>query len=387
MAGYKTTPSHAHRWLKCSVAPRLSAAIPKEETTYSEAGRLAHRYAEAVLQEALGGLTGPVAEACIDEVEQHEEYTPEMARSVFAYTGIVLEDYNAMKARRSETRAFIELKLSMTPYIPCTSGYADCAIVSGPIAKLYDFKDGNTKVSAERNAQMMLYAAALLEMLKFTHEIEFVELAIIQPRANNISRFTYSSTEIRQWARNKAQPKAALAKAGGTTANAGDWCGYCPARFTCTTRAEAALSEVRDLFGAEKPELLTTQQVAKVLSEVEFAEKWLKDARKFLHKQLSSGEETSHYKLVQGRSTRKWLNEKDVIKTLRGMKFKKAEYINEKLCGIKAATDLLGVDGLEEHLGDMIHRPAGGPVLAPANDDRDDFNLNSAFAAFDKLNS
>ena len=380
MSELKLKPSHAARWLNCSVSPRLSAGITEERSQFSQAGILAHKYAEALLIPLID------TESRLKKITEHPDWDASSARHAETYAGLVLDDYVSKAAQPSgaSIEIEVELKLSFDAYLPGSFGYADAVIITHKTITIYDFKDGRTPVYATDNPQAMIYALGVLELLKFTHDIENVELVIAQPRINNISCALYRAEDVIKWAEDVLKPGAELAKAGGSEAVPGTWCGYCPARFTCAVRAEAALTEVRDL-PKEKVELIDAQTVARHLSQIEFSEKWIKDARAYLLSQLQLGVTTEEYKLVQGRGTRQWVDPKKVIKKLRALKFKKGEYINEKLCGIEDATNLLGVDGLQEHLGDLIHRPGGKPVLALASDKREAYGLADAITAFNAL--
>ena len=377
MSELKLKPSHAARWLNCSVSPRLSAGITEERSQFSQAGILAHKYAEALLIPLID------TESRLKKITEHPDWDASSARHAETYVGLVLNDFNSKAAHGgAPIEVEVEFKLSFDAYLPGAFGYADAVMITNKTITIYDFKDGRTPVYATDNPQAMIYALGVLELLKFTHDIENVELVIAQPRINNISCALYRAEDVIKWAEDVLKPGAELAKAGGTEAVPGTWCGYCPARFTCAVRAEAALGEVRDL---PKVELIDAQAVARHLSQIEFSEKWIKDARAYLLSQLQLGVTTEEYKLVQGRGTRQWVDPKKVIKKLRALKFKKGEYINEKLCGIEDATNLLGVDGLQEHLGDLIHRPGGRPVLAAASDKREAYGLADAITAFNAL--
>lgn len=75
---------------------------------------------------------------------------------------------------------------------------------------MFDYKHGQGKiVSAKKNPQMMLYALGILSSFEFA-DIQKVHLCIVQPRADNISKWSTTRGELLQWV-----PDAVLAAAKG----------------------------------------------------------------------------------------------------------------------------------------------------------------------------
>jgi hypothetical protein len=79
--------------------------------------------------------------------------------------------------------------------------------------------------------------------------------------------------------------------------------------------------------------------------------------------------EDGEYKLVEGRSSRKWTNEAEVEKAMRAAKLKVADiFIPRKLISAPAAEKLLGKK--HEIIQTMVNKPAGKPALVKASDPR-----------------
>ena len=93
-----------------------------------------------------------------------------------------------------------------------------------------------------------------------------------------------------------------------------------------------------------------------------------------------AGEHIDGWKLVAGRSVRKYSDELKVAETLQKAGFPEAMLYERKLLGITAMEKLVGKKKFAETLGDLIVKPAGKPVLAKESDKRP--ALNSAQSVF-----
>ena len=93
-----------------------------------------------------------------------------------------------------------------------------------------------------------------------------------------------------------------------------------------------------------------------------------------------AGEHIDGWKLVAGRSVRKYSDELKVAETLQKAGFPEAMLYERKLLGITAMEKLVGKKKFAETLGDLIVKPEGKPVLVPESDERKE--IRSAAADF-----
>ena len=84
-----------------------------------------------------------------------------------------------------------------------------------------------------------------------------------------------------------------------------------------------------------------------------------------------SGTKFDGFKVVEGRSNRKYTDEEAVAKTVKDAGFDPYE---QKLLGITAMSQVLGKKKFEELLGGLVYKPAGKPVLVPDSDKRPAMN-------------
>ena len=95
--------------------------------------------------------------------------------------------------------------------------------------------------------------------------------------------------------------------------------------------------------------------------------KWASNVKSFALERALSGVQFPSYKLVEGKSSRKYTDESAVAKIVSEAGFNP---FVKKLVGVKEMTRRLGKKRFDELLGGMIVRPGGKPELVPANDDR-----------------
>ena len=87
--------------------------------------------------------------------------------------------------------------------------------------------------------------------------------------------------------------------------------------------------------------------------------------------QALSGVRYPGFKLVEGRSNRKYTDEVAVAQVVSNAGYDPYE---KKLLGITAMTKQLGKKKFDELLKGLVVKPQGKPVLAPATDTRPEFN-------------
>ena len=84
-----------------------------------------------------------------------------------------------------------------------------------------------------------------------------------------------------------------------------------------------------------------------------------------------SGTRYEGFKIVEGRSNRKYTDEEEVAKAVLDAGYDPYE---KKLLGITAMSTLLGKKQFEEILGGLVYKPPGKPALVPESDKRPEMN-------------
>ena len=98
---------------------------------------------------------------------------------------------------------------------------------------------------------------------------------------------------------------------------------------------------------------------------------WASDVKEYALQQAISGKEWTGWKLVEGRSNRKYTSEAVVAATVENAGYDPYE---RKVLGVTAMQKLLGKTRFEELLAPYIEKPQGKPTLVPESDKRPAMN-------------
>jgi hypothetical protein len=244
-----------------------------------------------------------------------------------------------------------------------------------------DLKYGSgVPVSAEGNAQMRLYALGAACAFDLVYDIGTVLMTICQPRLDSISTAEISVSDLYDWGEKVVKPAAELAAEGKGEFCADDHCRFCRAKAQCRARAESNLEAAKYEF--EKPALLAESEIAEILNIAGLLKAWASDIEDYaLEQARAHGKIWPGWKLVEGRSTRKYSDADAVASTLILSGIKEAVIYERSLLGITAMEKALGKKKFEELVGSLIEKPAGKPVLVPESDKRPAISSTAAAAA------
>ena len=355
--------SSAARWIACPPSARLNAVKPDAPSEYAIQGTEAHRLCEYKLRKALG-------EKVRDPTKNLSFYDSEMEECAEAYCQFVMEAVVQSRATSKDTLVLVEQRVDFSGFVPDGFGTADTLIISGKTVCIVDYKHGKgIEVSADGNPQMMCYALGCIQMFDGLYDIDTVRMVIFQPRLGNISESTISKADLLAWAHDALVPAAKLAYDGEGDFCAGAHCRFCKLKATCRKRAEYNLALAK--YDFEMPPTLEDSEVEAVLAKADTLAAWVNDIKEYALQQAIQGKKWMGWKLVEGRSNRKYTDEAAVANTVKEAGYEPYE---QKLLGITAMTGLLGKKKFEELLGSFVVKPQGKPTLAPMSDKRPAMN-------------
>ena len=366
--------SGAHRWIECPPSARLEQQFPDEQSVYAEEGTVAHELAEIRLRQALGERV-----RLSPRVTRSPYYGEAMEGHIADYVTLVMERIAAHRERTPDTLIMFEQRLDFSQWVPEGFGTGDVVIISDHDMEIIDLKYGQgVKVEAAGNPQLRLYGLGAYAAYGMLYDIRQVHLTIVQPRLDHMSTETIGVGALLEWAEEVIVPAAKLAYAGEGSYHPGPHCRFCRARFVCRARAEKNLELAKHDFA--KPETLTLEELSDILAQAEELQYWVSDVLHYALQQALAGEEIPGWKVVEGRSVRKWADEEAVKEILRGAGYTDADILRLDLKGITAIEKLLGRKQFAELLSDYVIKPPGKPTLVPETDSRP--ALNSAAADF-----
>ena len=193
----------------------------------------------------------------------------------------------------------------------------------------------------------------------------FPDYAILR----NLSTYELSKEDLYRWAEEVLKPAADLAFARDGNFLCGEWYGFCKAKNACRARAAANLELAK--YDFKLPPLLTDEDVEDILSKVDDLVTWASDIKKYAFQQAISGKEWFGWKLVKGRSNKKYTNDAAVAAAVTRAGFDPYE---QKFLGVTAMQKLIGKARFEELLAGLIEKPQGKPTLVSESDKRPTMN-------------
>ncbi len=348
--------SSSSRWLACPPSAQLCAALPDTVTDYAREGTCAHELAEYKVQKLLGNPAPNPA-------ENLDFYDTEMEDCTDSYAQYIAELLSTLQ----EPMVLVEQRLDFSRHVPSGFGTGDCVIVADSVLTVIDFKYGKgVAVSADHNSQMMLYALGALELFDALYDIAEIRMVIFQPRIQNLSECTLSLPELLHWAETELKPKAELAAKGEGDFCAGEHCRFCKVKATCRKRAEYNLQLAKYDFAM--PDKLTDTEIETILATADQLTAWVADVKEYALRQALSGKQWHGYKVVAGKSNRKYTNPAAVAEAVQA--YGKNPYKEPELLGVTAMEQLLGRTQFEALLGSLTEKPQGKPTLVPYSDKR-----------------
>ena len=355
--------SSANRWLHCPPSVRLSEGYMDKASVFAMEGTSAHELCEYKLRSALG----MEAE---NPTENLDFYNTEMEECAEGYATYILGLVEKANKTCSDPVVMVEQRVDFSRYVPEGFGTADCIIIADETLNIVDYKHGKgVEVSAEDNPQMKLYALGALELFDCLYDISKVQMTIFQPRLSNVSVFVMDKADLLNWANDELTAKAELAFEGKGELCCGEWCKFCKAKANCKERARVNMEMAQYEF--RKSSLLTDKEVVEILSRIDELTSWASDVKNFALEQAVRGKQWPGWKVVEGRSNRKYTDEGAVAQVVKNAGYNPYD---EKIMGITNMTKMLGKEKFNELLGDFVERPQGKPTLVTEDDNRPEMN-------------
>ena len=354
------SPSSSERWYHCTPSAWLSEQFPDLGSVFAAEGTEAHRLCEYLLHEMLG-----IPDA--DPRPGMQYYTGEMEEACQGYARFIRGKLEAWKAKGVSPEIFVEQSVDLRAWIPESMGTSDCVIVADDEIEIIDFKYGMYRVSAS-SLQLRIYALGACELFRNLYDFSRARMTIYQPRLGAVDEASMDVTALYSWAEEDLKPRAELAFAGKGEYAVGEWCRNCRARRTCRELAAHQLEIAKYEF--KVPPLLSDEEIAEVLSRVDGLVAWAEGVREYALKAALDGRKFAGWKLVEGKSCRKFTDDKAAAARVDAAGYDPYE---KKMLGLTALERLMGKRNFSNLLADLVVRPQGKPILAPATDKREEF--------------
>lgn len=372
--------SSAARWIACTPSARATENLPDEETKYAAEGTRAHEVCEAHLRYSLEcwetGQVAPILGESL-RLDGQPDDPPEMVKAANQYVSFIHDLWVGFPCRPG---VFIEQEVDVSRWVPQGFGTCDCLMIGGGLLHIIDFKYGQgVPVNPERNPQLMYYALGAYELFRETDEIEVVRMSIVQPRMQEEPQtWELPLADLLTWACEVLAPAAHMAWRGEGEYHTGDHCRFCKAHPAC----RAWKDKYGPLAGFEpysEPATLSDEELGEWLQKLEGLAAYAKDLEEYAQQALMEGRTLPGWKLVQGRSTRKWTDQDAAFQQMEHDGIDEAMLYTRTPISLTAAEKMIGKKKFAETMSAFITRAPGAPKLAAASDPRPAYNRLEGF--------
>ena len=375
------SPSSAKMWLNCPPSARLAEEIGSKDSVYSKEGTFAHELAEYALTLYLDGKYDIMDDLPIQADKRDNKFlNAEMIRYVSEYVDFVISEHYEMMRRTGKVKMLLESKVDISKYAPDCFGSVDVQITSPTEIHIIDLKYGaGVKVYADHNQQMMLYSLGCYESMKPAErkKIQTVKMTIGQCRLEHYDTFEMPVGDLLNWGENEVKEKAKTAFEGKGELKCGDWCRFCPAKAVCRKQYENIVSDFEEY---EDPNIMTDAEIIDMIGKLDDYKSWLESINKYVYDKALAGKKWNGYKLVEGRTTRKFTDTKLVINELYRLGYMPDEVLKPaELISLTALEKLLGKRKFAANIGGFVTSSAGLPKLVPESAKGVEYNTLSDF--------
>lgn len=372
--------SSAARWIACTPSARATESLPDEETKYAAEGTRAHELCEAHLRNNLRQWEagyGALPLSGSIRLDGEPDDPPEMLKAANQYVSFIHDLWVGFSCRPG---VFIEQQVDVSRWVPGGFGTCDCLLIGDGILHIIDFKYGQgVPVNPERNPQLMYYALGAYELFRETDEIEVVRMSIVQPRMQEEPQtWELPLADLLSWAREVLAPAAHMAWRGEGEFVTGEHCRFCKAHPAC----RAWKNKYGPLAGFEpypEPATLSDEELGEWLQKLEGLASYAKDLEEYAQQALLDGRSLPGWKLVQGRSTRKWTDQDAAFQQMEHDGINEAMLYTRTPISLTAAEKMIGKKKFAETMSAFITRAPGAPKLAAASDPRPAYNRLEGF--------
>lgn len=368
--------SSAARWIACTPSARATEGLPDQESTYAAEGTRAHEVCEKALRYKLAKWEAGKPFDLLSDWAQQSMPT-EMFNAANQYVSFLHDQWVGFSCRPG---VFIEQEVDVSRWVPGGFGTCDCLMIGGGLLHIIDFKYGQgVPVSPVRNPQLMYYALGAYALFDGLESIDTVRMSIVQPRIQEEPEtFEMPLADLLDWAREVLQPAAEMAWRGEGAFCPGEHCRFCKAHPACRGWQE----KYGPLAGFEplpQPAALSDEELGEWLQKVEGLAAYARELEDYAQTALLEGRTLPGWKLVQGRSTRKWTDQDAAFRQMEADGIDEAMLYTRTPISLTAAEKMLGKKKFAEVMSAFITRAPGAPKLAKDSDPRPAYDRLEGF--------
>lgn len=391
----KYSPSKLPRLIKCAGSVLATEGMQDVSSDYAEEGTMLHEVTEKSIPHG-----GAISQVLIDQYKLE-------GGQVNAVNDILNFVVALKMTHTGAYQEFIESHVTLAGYSPVTgcmglehvAGTLDYCLVFPQEKTLYviDWKYGVMEVLPD-SPQLKAYALGALDTIG-GHDYYYnsvlynkVVLAIGQPRTFDGDPFKTIETtpiELKDWLDETLVPVINNVENKDTTLNPSkEACQWCLVKNTCKARREMASMTAEAVFAchAKLPHNTDQDEIRSILERAADLRQYLSDIESHVANQIRNGIEFPGYKIVAGRSLRKWEDEKAMLAYTQTLGYSIQDMSISKVMSPAQATKKVGKTVAASFpFQALIIKPEGKSTLVKESDKRQPLefgNAESKFAEF-----
>jgi len=384
------SPSRLQRIIDCPGSYKLARTIEEgQQSSYAAEGSHLHAAVETHIKKYLdSAFVTPIRANVVDPPLNKEQ--------LYAVQDCV--DYLAQVIKPitgPDLLMFVEKRVFLKEFhsvLYDCHGTCDIILKTASETHVIDWKFGKgVPVYAQDNDQLMAYLTGAIRSFEdlFAKSDSSFHIHVVQPRLDIYDHIELTAQEVDQWLSMRLIPGVTRAYEKHAPFCPGTkQCRWCPASSKCRARFNQANQTAADVFGAinKMPDEITLEELAKLLQGAKQYEDYIKSIRLFLQCQLEAGKTVPHWKMVHGRSLRRWLvEESEVERVLADNGVDMDELYTSKFITPAKAEKLRRGWKKEPWLIDLIEKPEGKPTMVPDTDKRKPIEYLSAEQKFKEV--
>ena len=375
----KLSASGSSKWINCPGSVEAEKGLERKGSNiYADEGTLAHELADICLK------THADTNTFIDKEIKVESDGRTLSCVVDKEMAIYVQEYiDYVKAHETPNcQRYTESKVDFSNVVPGGFGTMDASILDYDTGTchIFDLKYGRGhEVSAIENTQGQMYALGLYNELSCLNVIKKFVIHIVQPRKYNFSSWEISIEDLIVFGK-MVNEKAKLALSKNAPRIPGEkQCEWCNAKANCPALnklVEDSISVQFEDLTKESAQELTLEQKKRIIDNSKLIDSFVKAVEADVYNLMINGNEFPGYKLVEGRSNRKWIDEAEKV-------------LVEKLGDEAYKKSLIGIGDAEIKLNKkevelLTVKPIGNPTMAKDTDKRPKMsNTNDCFENLD----
>jgi len=351
----KLSASSSHRWINCPASIRMEQNYPNSSSIYAQEGTCAHALADLV-------LNGNDGASYIGKELEGFTVSKDMLNHVTNYVDYV---------KQLGGEQFYEVRVDFSNIVPEGFGTSDVITIVGDTLHVIDLKYGQgERVEAFENTQGLLYAIGALNDYGYIYDIDNIVIHIYQPRINNYSSWELTTVELQEFSKT-IEVAAKKALSNHAECNPSEKaCKFCKAKAECKALHDYSMNIINGEFDdLTNPDVIDENEIRRIMDNKKLINGWLDAIESHISDKLKSGDTFDGYKLVNGRSTRKWIDNEDDVSAKLSEFLTEDEIFKRSMISPAQAEKLLGKKNLSE-INDMIIKSEGSPTLARDDDAR-----------------